>query len=96
MTFLMVPEFNARELDGSPETHDLINKNTPEGWIWHLPLVFDERSDATSCMNAYIDHILGCDQGGCRFVSEAPEMKVIKRGGSVDPHYLVVTRPPGK
>jgi len=94
VTMLITSEFGARELGDSPESYDSFNKNVPEGWIWSAHLVFDVRTDATSFMNAYIDHILGCDQGVCRSVSEAPELKVIKRGGSADPHYLVVQRAP--
>ena len=92
MTMLITAEFGARELDGSPESFDSFKKNIPEGWYWNGHLVFDSRADATSFMNAYVDHIVECDEGGCHSVSEAPEIKVIKRGGSVDPHYLVVTR----
>ena len=87
-------DIGAREFDGHPESYDAVNKNIPKGWIWFGSLIFDARSDAASCMNMYISHVPECDRGGCALMSEAPEMKVIKRGGSTDPHYLIVLLPP--
>jgi len=94
MTFRITSysDLGARAFDGTPENHDAVHKNVPDGWMWFGSLIFDARSDAVSCMNMYTGHVLDCDKGSCAFRSEAPEMKVIKRGGSTDPHYLVVTR----
>jgi hypothetical protein len=95
MTFRITSysDLGARELDGSPESHDTIKNTVPAGWIWFGGLIFDIRTDATSCINLYKEHVPTCDRGACAFRTEAPEMKVIKRGGSSDPHFLIITRP---
>ena len=96
MTFrLKNPEdVGARCLDGDPQIADQFKKSVPAGWKWFAGLVFNLRDDAVSCMNMYGEHIANCDQGACSSRSAAPEMKVIKRGGSTDPHYLVVVAQP--
>ena len=95
MTFRITSysDLGARELDGAPESHSAIKKSVPAGWRWFGGFIFDLRTDATSCMNLYKEHVPTCEHGACALSTEAPEMKVIKRGGSSDPHFLIITRP---
>ena len=66
--------------DWNPQT--AFSEMTSDGWYWDGLLRFDERPLA----NIQRDHML-------KHLAPSMEVKVIKRGGSADPHFRVVIRP---
>ena len=60
-----------------------IAETIPKGWLWYPNFRFDTRAAALTYMKA--------EESADRR-DPPPETKVIKRGGSADPHYLVVEK----
>ena len=78
----VTPDFSTAQRVTTTEIGE-IAKTIPAGWVWYPNFRFDTRSAAQTYMK---------NESSVDRRPDPPESKVIKRGGSIDPHYLVVEK----
>ncbi len=67
----------------SEDWNPAVYEKTSDGWYWDGLLRFEDRATANKQLAHMQQNVLG----------PLFEAKVIKRGGSADPHFRVVIRP---